>query len=72
MDGKCAPGATAKASARRGKRGKGQKDAYARRPRHGGMNMNQLMNQMGGMPGMGGGMSDMEKLMQMNEQFRRK
>ena len=34
--------------------------------------MNQPMNQMGGMPGMGGGMSDMEKLMQMNEQFRRK
>ena len=34
----------------------------------GGMNMNQLMNQMGGM----GGMSDMDKLMQMNEQFKRK
>ena len=27
-------------------------------PGMGGMNMNQLMNQMGGMPGMGGGMSD--------------
>ena len=53
-----------------GKKGKkGKKGKRMRVPGMGGMNMNQLMNQMGGM---GAGMSDMDKLMQMNQQFKKK
>ncbi len=55
---------------RKGMKGmKGGKGKRMNIPGMGGMNMNQLMNQMGGL---GGGMSDMDKLMQMNDQFKRK
>lgn len=52
-----------------GKKGKKGKKGKMRMPGMGNVNMNQLMNQMGGM---GGGMSDMDKLMQMNAQFKNK
>ena len=52
-----------------GKKGKKGKKGKIRMPGMGSVNMNQLMNQMGGM---GSGMSDMDKLMQMNAQFKNK
>ena len=52
-----------------GKKGKKSKKGKIRMPGMGSVNMNQLMNQMGGM---GSGMSDMDKLMQMNAQFKNK
>ena len=54
---------------KKGKKGKKGKMRMPGMPGMGSMNMNQLMNQMGGM---GSGMSDMDKLMQMNAQFKNK
>ena len=54
---------------KKGKKGKKGKIRMPGMPGMGSVNMNQLMNQMGGM---GSGMSDMDKLMQMNAQFKNK
>ena len=54
---------------KKGKKGKKGKMRMPGMPGMGSVNMNQLMNQMGGM---GSGMSDMDKLMQMNAQFKNK
>lgn len=54
---------------KKGKKGKKGKTRMPGMPGMGSVNMNQLMNQMGGM---GSGMSDMDKLMQMNAQFKNK